>query len=198
MNEKGNVMHRALVCSLQGIAACLVLTVAAWAGKWNAADYPMRVHVFQYNAHSHYYGRSLEQVDGEGRANLYENSQPKGFDFSYECSARIMGSAGFETYVARWKKPGRELEILLPVMGGKPGEMSACDLKVSLKEDTVYYRHNGLLGEEPAAKFKDWMVRHQYDPEHGLNEPVNPSSEPAQSSDAQQPAPPAGAGAGTH
>jgi hypothetical protein len=79
----------------------------AWAGKWSAADYPLRVHIFQFNAHSHYYNRVLDAVDGEGRANLYENGQPN--DFSYQCGARLMVSPGFETYLARWKKPGREL-----------------------------------------------------------------------------------------
>jgi hypothetical protein len=157
----------------------LFLVTAAWAMKWNAADYPLRVHIFQFNAFSHYYRPgggaygTLENVDGEGRADLYENGEPKGFDFSYQCSARIMVSPGYETYVARWRKPGRELTILLPVLGGKPGDMSECDLRVTLKEDTVYYKHNGLLDEEPTAKFKDWMVKHQYDPEHGLNQPVN-------------------------
>jgi hypothetical protein len=58
--------------------------------------------------------------------------------------------------------------------------MNECDLAVTLKEDTAYVKHNGLMDEEPAAKFKDWMVRHQYDPEHGLNQPVNPPAEPAQ------------------
>lgn len=197
-------MRRIMVCGLSGITACLLLATAAWAGKGNPGDYPLRVHIFQLNAHSQYYrpGGSpygtLEAVDGEGRANLFENSQPQGFDFSYRCGTRIMVSPGFETYMARWKKPGRELEILLPVLGGKPGEMNACDLKVSLKEDTVYYRHNGLLGEELAAKFKAWMTRHQYDPEHGLNEPVNAPAQPAPSGAASQAAQPASPGSGAH
>ena len=187
-------MQRASVRGLIGMAACLLLTAAAWAGRSNAADYPLRVHIYEFSAHSHYYDRSLQQVDGEGRANLFENGQPKGFDFSYQCGTRILASDGYETYMARWKKPGRELEILLPVMGGKPGEMNACDLKVGLKEDTVYHRHNGLLSEEPAAKYKEWMDKHQYDPEHGKNEPLNPPSEPTQNSDATKPAPSPGTG----
>lgn len=151
------------------IAGCLVLPIAAFAGKINTADYPLRVHIFGFNGAAHYYAGSLNNVDGDGRANVYENGDPKGFDFSYSCADRLRVSPGFETYMARWKKPGQTLEILLPVFG-KPGAAEGCELKVLMK-DTAYIRRNGLLNEEPAAVFKDWMVKHKYDPEHGLNEP---------------------------
>lgn len=160
----------------------LLLASVAWAGKWAAADFPLRVHIFQFNAHSRYFNGVLERTDGEGRANLYENSEPSGFDFSYQCGVRLMTSLGFETYMARWKKPGRELQILLPVLGGKPGQMDSCDLNVTMKNGTAYYRHNGLLGEEPSEQFKAWMVKHGYDPEHGKDQPVNlpaPAAQPA-------------------
>jgi hypothetical protein len=98
------------------------------------------VHIFQVSQHSHYAAGSLNYVDGEGRANLYENGEPRGLDFGYRCGQRLQISAGYETYPAKWKKlgrqPGRQLDILPPVMG-RPGEMSACDLKVAMKE-TVY------------------------------------------------------------
>ena len=153
------------------IACCLLLTSVAFAGKLDTADYPLRVHVFAFNGSAHYRGGSLDQVDGDGRANLYENGDPKGFDFSYSCGVRLNVSPGFETYPARWKKPGKSMEIVLPVFG-KPGAGESCELKVLMK-DSVYVRRNGLIGEEPAAVFKDWMVKHKYDPEHGLNQPEN-------------------------
>jgi hypothetical protein len=159
-----------------GLAACL-LSLPALAGGHNAADYPLRVHIYQYNSHSHYYHQSLDVADGEGRANLYENGQPRGFDFSYQCSDRLRSSPGYETYLARWKKPGRTLEILLPQFG-KPGAMDGCELKVEMKESMAYYKHNGLLNEEPAAVFKQWMDKHDYDPEHGKNEPVKAAPAP--------------------
>jgi hypothetical protein len=170
-------MRRTFLCGLSVLAACLLLSTAALAGGHNAADYPLRVHVFQFNSHSHYYNnpRVLDFVDGEGRANLYENGEPRGFDFSYRCGERLMVSPGFETYMARWKKPGKELEILEPQFG-KPGATDSCELKVDMK-DTVYYRHNGGLDEEPPAVFKTWMDRHRYDPEHGKNEPVGSAPE---------------------
>lgn len=162
-------MRRVFFFVLSGLAGCWLFSTVTLARKANAADFPLRVHIFEFNGHSHYYGRSLDEVDGEGRANLYENGVPRGFDFSYRCSDRLRVSPGFETYIARWKKPGQTLEILLPVFG-KPGTGESCELKVLMK-DTAYFRHNGLLGEEPASVFKEWMVKHKYDPEHGLNEP---------------------------
>lgn len=171
--------------SLRPLAVfCAFATLAAGAlAKSNPADFPLRVHVYGASGTSFYQNRMLDQVQGEGRANLFENSQPQAFDFSYQCSMRPLASAGMETYMARWKKPGREMQILLPIMGGKPGDKATCELKVILKPDSAYVRHNGLLAEEPASVFKKWMDEHQYDPEHGKDEPVNlqrPASPPAQ------------------
>lgn len=160
-------MRRAFLCCLIGFAS----SMGAFARGHNDADYTLRVHVFQVSTHSHYRQGVLDYVDGEGRANLFENGQPRGFDFGFRCRERLMTSAGYETYLARWKKAGKEVEILLPVMG-RPGAGQSCGLKVVMKEG-VYYRHSGALEEEPVATFKAWMESHQYDPEHGKNEPVN-------------------------
>jgi len=169
-------MRRIFLFVLGGLLSCLVTATIARAAGHNIADYSLRVHIFQFNSHSHYYQRSLDMVDGEGRANVYENSEPRGFDFSYHCSDRLMVSPGYDTYPARWKKPGQTIEVLQPVFG-KPGAFESCELKVEMKE-SAYYKHNGLLNEEPAAVFKAWMEKRQYDPEHGKNEP-QPAPVPA-------------------
>lgn len=164
------------------LSALSLAAIVAFAGTHRPADYPLRIHVFEVNWHSHYRYSNLESVDGEGRANLYENGAPHAFDFAYTmCSQRFRGNMGYETYMARWKKTGRELEVLLPVMG-KPGQTDACELKIVMKDTAAYFRRNGLLGEEPASVFKDWMAKHEYDPEHGKDLPVNlpgPPSPPA-------------------
>jgi hypothetical protein len=143
------------------------------------SDYSLRVHIVQNSNHTHYERRVIDYVDGEGRANLFENSQPRGFDYGFRCGDRVRLSDAYETFPARWKKPGRELEILQPVMG-KPGDTWSCTLKVEMK-DSVFVRHNGLVSAEPAAQLKGWMDIHQYDPEHGKNEPVGvaPATPPA-------------------
>lgn len=183
-------MRRLFACILSATAGCFLLPMVAQARKLNPADYPLRVHVVFRNGIRHYnrygsVGSTLEDVDGMGGANLFENGQPRGFDFTYRCSQPITPEPGYETFLARWKKPDRAIEILMPVIGGKPGEMNACELKVTLKNDTVYVRHRGVVSEVPAAHFKEWMDKHQYDPEHGKDVPVNP---PAAQSPAAQPA----------
>ena len=168
-------MRRTVSCGLIVFAAALSSSVAAHAGSPNPADFPLRVHIVQNSNRTHYHDRVLDYVDGEGRANLFENGQPRGFDYGFRCEDRVRLSDGYETYPARWKKPGRELEILQPVMG-KPGSFWPCDLKVEMK-DSIFVRHNGLVEEEPATRYKEWMDRRQYDPEHDKNQPA--SAEPA-------------------
>lgn len=166
---------RRLIIPVTLAAAFLLVSSTARAGGHNPADYPLRVHIFQNDGHSHYMQRSLDYVDGEGRANLYENGEPQGFDYAYRCGERLMSSMGFETYMARWRKPGKTLELLLPVMGN-PNAAHTCELNVDLKQGMAYFRRNGMTGEEPAAVFKQWMEKVQYDPEHGKDLPVFPAA----------------------
>jgi hypothetical protein len=177
-------MRRIVSLRLTGLASCLVLSTVALAGSHSPAEFPLRVHLFSHNGVSHYTHHSLDYVDGEGRANLYENGEPKAFDYSYRCQDRLMNSMGYETYMAKWKKPGRTLEVLLPVMGS-PNKAETCEMKVDLKEGMAYHMHSGQMGEEPAEVFKKWMLKHQYDPEHGMNMPV--ASAPAPASSGAQP-----------
>ena len=169
-------MRRVLFLSLTVFTFCALLSTAALASH-NPADYPLRVNIFHHSSYSHYAGpsgiRSLNDVDGEGRANLFENGEPRGFDFRYNCSHRMMNSAGDETFRARWKKPGTELEMLLPAQAG------TCTLKVEMKDGIAFRRRNdGTMIEVPAAQFKEWMVKHQYDPEHGKEVPMASAPEP--------------------
>jgi hypothetical protein len=163
-------MLRAFSGWLTALAVCTLLSTVALGGGHNPADYPLRVHIFEHNSHSHYYHQVLDWVDGEGRANLFENGSPRGLDYSYRCMNRLRNSPGFETYLARWKKQGQTLEILLPKLGN-PSSTESCDLRVEMK-DFAYYRHGNALETEPPAAYKEWMEKHQYDPEHGKNEPV--------------------------
>ena len=181
--------------ALSAFATCLLLATPAIAGKYKPDDFPLRVHIVERNGVRHYYhpgywagGAQLDKVDGLGAANLFENGQPLGFDFNYDCGQPLTPQRGYETFMARWKKQGRELEILMPKMGGKPDEMNSCELKVAMKQDTVYIRRNGQIREQPAAVFKQWMVKHQYDPEHGMNEPVlgRNASQPGNGDDSPQ------------
>lgn len=151
-------------------ASLIAVPVLACAESHNPADYPLRVHIFGRNQTTFYHDRQAEESKGEGRANLFENGEPKGLDFQYECDHRLQTSSGFETFPAKWKKPGAELVVLVPEFG-KPGSYDTCKFKVMVK-DFTYFMRNGQLGSEPTAVFKQWMVKHEYDPEHGKNTPV--------------------------
>jgi hypothetical protein len=167
-------------------AFALLLSLASpmLAAKYKASDYPLRVHVVFRNGNRHYHGlgggaSTLDEVDGLGQADLFENGQARGFDFNYECGGPITPQTAFDTFMARWKKPDKEIEILMPVMGGNPGDMNACVLKVNMKPDSVYLYRNGAIAEMPIAEYKDWMIKHEYDPEHGKDHPTNLPARPA-------------------
>lgn len=151
------------------------------AGSHDLSEFPLRVHIFNHSGRTHYFHQTLDWVDGEGRANLFENGEVHAFDFAYRCDVHLMDSPGFETFPARWRKKDSTLQILLPEMG-KPGSSRTCDLKVEMKPGLAYFRQPGIgLATEPSENFKRWMEKHQYDPEHGKNQPTNSAPQGAPS-----------------
>lgn len=148
----------------------LASTVGLRAESKNPADYPLRVHIFSRSETNFYYRREIEDSKGEGRANLFANGDVRGINFSFECSEKVKSSFEYETYPAKWKKPNQELVVLLPVFG-KTGSYFTCNLKTDVK-DYVYHRHDNQLGSESPEAYKAWMVKHDYDPEHGKNVPA--------------------------
>ncbi len=170
-------------------ALCFLLVPPALAGESkNPADYPLRIHIFNRSETTFYHHRQEEEAKGEGRANLFENGEPHGVDFSFECSEKLKSSFGYETYAAKWKKPRQTLVVLLPVFG-KTGSYFTCDLKTDVK-DFAYMSHNGNMQSEPVAEFKAWMAKHDYDPEHGKNTPTHLSAPPATQPASNPAAPP--------
>jgi hypothetical protein len=149
----------------------LLSAPSLFAKSINPADYPLRIRVYSKDQTTFYSRREVEEAKGDGRANLFEGDEVHGIDFNYSCSEKLKASFGYETYLAKWKKPGRELTVLLPMMG-KANTYNTCDLNVAPR-DTVYVRQNGRMSEEPAERFKTWMVKHDYDPVHGKNTPKN-------------------------
>jgi hypothetical protein len=169
------------------LAIIIVITAVICAAQSKKlVEYPLRVHIFRRNETTFYRMRVAEAAKGEGRANLFENSEARGMDFQFDCAERLQTSSGFETFPAKWKKPNQELEVLMPEFG-KADKYDKCRFKVQMK-DFAYVLHNGLLGTEPVDRYKDWMTKHEYDPEHGKNTPtLNPPS--GQSTPTPQPTP---------
>jgi hypothetical protein len=168
------------------LCLCLLLASTALnAESKNPADYPLRIHIYARSQTTFYHGRSADESKGDGRANLFENGEVHGVDFSYDCSEKLRASIGYETYQTKWKKPNQELVVLLPVFG-KTNAYFTCNLKTGMKGD-AYVAQNGGMTSEPPSEFKAWMVKHDYDPEHGKNIPVKAA--PQATTPAQAPAP---------
>jgi hypothetical protein len=166
------------------IFSCLFLASSVLhAESKNPADYPLRVHVFGRNETTFYHNRFAEESKGEGRANLFANSEVHAIDFTYDCSEKLKASFGYETYPAKWKKPNQELTVLLPVFG-KANTFFTCNIKTDVK-DFAYIARDGRMSSEPPAEFKAWMIKHDYDPEHDKNTPTKPEPKSAA---VQQPA----------
>ena len=127
----------------------LLTPIALHAESKNAADYPLRLHVLGRNETTFYHNRYAEEAKGEGRANLFENSDAHGVDFTFDCSEKLRASFGYETYPAKWKKPGQELTVLLPVFG-RANAYFTCNLKTDVK-DFAYAAHDGKIRSEPVC-----------------------------------------------
>lgn len=174
--------------SLSLCLCVLFVCAAGHAESKNAADYPLRVHVFGRNEVTFYHWRYAEEAKGEGRANLFQNGEARGVDFTFDCSQKLKASFGYETYPAKWKKPNQELTVLLPVFG-KSNAYFTCSFKTDVK-DFAYASRNGHLNSEPVDQFRAWMVKHDYDPEHGKETPIKlqpkGAAVPESSGDSQQ------------
>ncbi len=95
-------------------------------------------------------------------------------DIRFKCSRQLRASVGYETYMARWKTSRRVLEMLLPEIG-KPGSASICQLAVDVRETEAFVpMEGGQTAVIPAAAYKLWMDKAQYDPEHGKENPLVP------------------------
>jgi hypothetical protein len=180
-------MRRLFMSILCGLAACLSLSNAAWASGPDPDDYPLRVHVFKSvarpNANNAYATKNpanmADYIDGQGAADLFENGEPHGFLFTFSCMQTPQTSGGYATYPAKWKKKDKVLEILLPETG-KPWNMETCDLQPAMRPGLAYFWNDkdDTVVEQSSAVFKDWMVKHQYNPEKGLDLPSDAVAAP--------------------
>lgn len=165
------------LCRLGVLPVLAVLAASLMAESKNPNDYPLRIHIFGRNQTTFYHHEFVDEAKGDGRANLFEGGEAHGVDFSYACSEKLRASFGFETYPAKWRKPGRQLVVLMPVFG-QTGKYFTCDLNTDVK-DFAYTRRNGGMGQESVADFKRWMTTHDYDPEHGKDMPSKTGQQPA-------------------
>jgi hypothetical protein len=177
ISKKGLCMQRAILFALSAVVSCFAFSTAALAGGPNPDNFPLRVHILKYASRSSSSrgGKNLsgieDFVDGQGVADLFENGEPRGFEFTSSCTNPPASSSGYGSFPARWKKKEKTLEILLP-QTGKPWNLESCELRTEMAEGVVFYWKNGSLAVEAAKVLKDWMVKHQFNPEQGKDEPI--------------------------
>jgi hypothetical protein len=180
--EGSSSMNRVFLYMLCWLLSSLAIPTVALAGGPDPANYPLRVHVMKFNAQQRETRDSKsdsglsDYVSGMGVADLFENGEPRGFQFTFSCIGGMKASGGYGTFPARWKKRDKTLEILLPETG-KPWNMRACELHAEIMPGLVFYWRKGALAEEAANVLKEWMVKHQYDPEKDMNDPVMAAGE---------------------
>jgi len=166
--------------SLLGLGVIAIFLSGTLAGRAAAPDpgkYPLRVFVFRF-ANRAASGREpkhpqdmKDYTSGMGQGDLFENGAPLGFQFTYSCIVDMRSSVGYETFPARWKKKGKTLEILLSELK-KADNVDTCEMQADFTPGQVYIWKNGGVAAEPAEKLKAWMVKHQFDPENGAEEPM--------------------------
>ena len=87
---------------------------------------------------------------GTGRADLVSPpARTQGFTFHYDDCTRVRVHPGFQSLPARWKKPGRQLEVLIPSdaipVNGRELKPVRCTFTVTLHDFVYLLLRNGTL-----------------------------------------------------
>ena len=172
-------MRRAFFFALGLFGFCILPATRMFAK--DADDFPLRVVIFRNIEHGRHtreaksFNDTPDYLDGMGQADLFENSMPQAFEYTYGCMPGVRPSGGYEAFPARWKKPGKTLEILVPEPG-RPWNNVSCVLHATMQPGmALFWSNDDDVMQEPAAKFKEWMVKHQFDPENGKVMPIEPA-----------------------
>lgn len=133
------------------ILAFLLLPAFAFAAK-DTSDYTLRVEILTSHAQS-YHPAVRSEYDNqrymaEGRGNITDGTSKHAFDFHYDgelYSVRMLQHPMFGRgpYLAKWKKPQRKLELLIPI--GEKGRYETRDLQTFVLEGVYVTTGHGLI-----------------------------------------------------
>jgi hypothetical protein len=126
---------RRLVLAVIGL---LLFSVVLLAGK-NLADYPLQIQVIESHWHRH-----QGMVDGYGRGDIRDGESIRGFDFAYTSGEPFHRTVGDAHYLAKWKKEGLKLELLVGEIGA-PDKYVTYDLKTSMRDDVYVPGPDGAM-----------------------------------------------------
>jgi hypothetical protein len=153
---------RCLVFVCEGVVA---LTSFAGASELDQSAYPLRVQVMHTGWH-----RTAWRATGFGKADLKEDGQVQGLDYTFDCREPFLASKGGDSYMARWKNVGSELVILTRTVGD-PNKYSECDLKVTVHSYAFQVLNGQLMtvSTQPISTPKEEQVL--------LHQELNPATE---------------------
>jgi uncharacterized protein len=132
------------------IILCGIVVEPADAKPRDLSTYPLRVHIFQSDWDPRV--GNLMGGRGSGVANLIDGQDIHGFEFSYECPINYLKSVGNQAYAAKWKKPGKTLELVGNTVGNE-NKSNTCEFKLTL-HDYVYDLQNGTLATFSQEQYK--------------------------------------------
>jgi hypothetical protein len=142
----------------------------------DAADYPLRVELLGNNWHSYrlYPYREPENFRYRvtGRGNVGDGPTLHAIEFTYDCAMHVPLTLPKETYLAKWKKPQLQLEVLVPV-NGKEAKYATCEMQTTV-HDGVYVKTGQGLNE---ISQDDYLAR-KPTPETAASPPRHEQSAP--------------------
>jgi len=121
------------------LAVSLLFPLTLLAGK-NLSDYPLQIQVIEshWNRPTNNVDRRFGGVEGWGRGDIKDGDSVHGFDFSYTSVEPFHRTVGDGHYLAKWKKEGLTMELLVGEIGA-PDKFQTYDLKTTVR-DEVYVR----------------------------------------------------------
>jgi hypothetical protein len=136
------------IAKLECLILFLLLSPALALAAKDTSDYPLRVELLSNTVERYRPYKSNGFANfmyrANGRGNVGDGSTMHAFDFRYDSNIRARLTLRNETYLAKWKKPQHELEVLVPEIG-KDGRYQACDMQTTVHEGVLVRTSNGLI-----------------------------------------------------
>jgi hypothetical protein len=133
---------------LECLIFSLLLSPAVTLSAKDLSDYPLRVEILwshweMYNLNP---GSLIPMIVHKvnGRGNVREGNTVHAFDFEYQGSTNIGSAPLNQSYLARWKKPQLELQILLPDIGHE-GKYAACRMDTLVRKGVYVHSSQGVI-----------------------------------------------------
>lgn len=133
---------------LESLVMIFLLSPAVPLAARDTSDYPLKVELlantWQWYRPFPYREPQNFRYRVTGRGNVGDGPTVHAFDFKYDCSIHVRLTLPKETYLAKWKKPRLELELLIPDIG-KEGKYETCELQTTVREGVYVKTGQGLI-----------------------------------------------------